>query len=135
MILRHREKTIDLPADQVASIVVALPPAGPIKCRQAVTRVTPEALAHCRNSGVSIGVPVSWSWTEDNKVDIWPAPHEDMLIEVRDRSGQDWDKKSKRIDLPPVESIAAAITREHEAWQKQGGEPVRVERFSLMGDE
>lgn len=135
MILTERQKIIDIPADQVASIAVVLPPAGPIRCRQALTKVTPEALAACRNQGLPIGTPSSWSWTEDNKVDIWPAPHEPMAAEIRDRSGQDWDKASKRIELPPVESIVSAISREHEAWQKQNGEPVRVERFSLLGDE
>jgi hypothetical protein len=138
MILKALDWMPDLPAN-VASIVVLLEPVGPIETALALNQVSHAAMRELRRDDdpkrVEVfGYPVYWAYNPQGGVELWPIPHQDMKIKVRDRAGRDISG-GKPVAVPPVDRHIQLLT---EAWKKQQKEPMtplRVERFSLIGEE
>lgn len=80
-------------------------------------------------------MPVCWCPRADGRIEVRPPPDRDYDLELMGRNGKPIGSGRKAVEVFPVESHVAALTAAAVDQQRRVGEPPRVERFVLRGDD
>jgi hypothetical protein len=79
-------------------------------------------------------VPVYWC-PRPGYIEVYPPPDRDYEVIGRTRDGRPLDGEAKAAQVMPVEALANSIAVAHREAQREMAAPVRVERFTLTGEE
>jgi hypothetical protein len=132
MILEPNQPILDILASAVAQIVVVHDRvAGKIKRSTAMMKLQKKP----KGTVVEQGMPTYWYPTEDGRIELYPAPNFNYEIELMGASGKPLGGSRQPVAVPPVEAITAAVNQVWDQQQRDNAQPVRIERFSLLGDE
>lgn len=83
----------------------------------------------------SYGMPVMWC-PRGERIEVWPIPDQDYELLIRGRDGMMIDSaQSKPVAMLPVADYVRAANAAHDQQQRRMTDPVRVERFTLLGEE
>lgn len=124
---------VNLPAADLATLAIVNPPAGTIKVRTPLMRISQDEMARRPHR---YGMPTEWAPTLDGRVQVWPEPDRAWPAEARLRDGRDPENVRPVARLVPVEAqIEAFAVQARAAQASRAGETQRVERFSLLGEE
>ena len=134
---------LDLPADQVAQVIIVQQrsTAGRIKRSTALMRTSEIEMRKMADpfSGPREirAMPTYWCPRGDGRIEGWPAPAEAYDAEIMGIGGRPLGGSARRpVEVPRVTEFAAAINQSYDAQQRSTVVPMqRIERFTLARDD
>lgn len=139
MIFPPDNPVLDLPAKGVAHLTVVhvRNPKGHIRRGTAMMRTSPTELRAWADKNPKLrGIPSYWCERDDGKVEVWPAPADQIDIEATNAYGQCIDRQTQRpaMLVAPVSGMVEELNKAHVTNLQVLSGPTKVEIVDRFGD-